>query len=507
MMEILIKYLPTFITFSPLLGVMVLLFLSGDRTRWIRRVGMLGTLPPLILALILYARFEPGSDKVQFQHLFDWFHLPVLQTRWTFTYHMGVDGLSMPLVVMTAVITALAALASRYIQKRHKSYFVLFLLLETGMLGVFMARNLFLFFLFFEVTLVTTFFLIGIWGYLHREKAANQFLLYNGLGSAVMLIAFIGLLSLFQTLDLDRLHSILADDRVRQALTQDPLNGWMWGFFAALVIAFGIKLPMFPFHTWMLRVHVEAPPAVVMIHSGVLLKMGAYGLIRFGVELFPDQVKGAATVLALLGLINIMYGAVLAFTQRDLKRVLAYSSVSHMGIILFGIASLNLTGLQGAVIQAVSHGFISALLFFFIGSLHERTGTTMMDELGGLAKSMPVLSGIFLAGGMALLGLPGMSGFIGEFLAFLGLFERQPALAAIGTLGLILAAVYTLRAVLNTAFGPLSERWARLQDTRWPETVPMLVLLGLIVLIGVYPGVLGDPMHQTLQLIVSRMGG
>ncbi|GGE05149.1 NADH-quinone oxidoreductase subunit M [Marinithermofilum abyssi] len=501
------EMLPSWITWAPLLGVLVLLWIPRERTAAIRWVGVLATLPSLVLSLLLYVSFDTGKDGVQFAHSLHWFYLPVLGEKWDFQYSMGVDGLSMPLVAITGVIVTLAALASLYIRQRQKGYFLLFLLLEVGMMGVFLARNLFLFFLFFEITLVAAFFLIGIWGYVNREKTAIQFLLYNGLGSACMLLAFMGLLILFRSLELSRLHEVMHHSGALAQLSQSGGDTLLWGIFIALVIAFGIKLPIFPFHTWMLRVHAEAPPAVVMIHSGVLLKMGAYGLIRFGVELFPVQTQAAAGVLAWLGLVNILYGAVLAFSQRDLKRVLAYSSVSHMGIILLGIASLNVYGLQGAVFQSVSHGFISALLFYFIAALYERTGTTQIDQLGGLAKQMPVLSGIFLAGGMALLGLPGMSGFVSEFLAFLGLFETRPWVAATGTLGLILAAVYTLRAVMQTTFGPLHAGRERVKDSRWTEAVPMLVLLFFIVLIGVYPDVIGKPMQLTLQTIISRMGG
>ncbi len=500
-MNLLTNQLPTLLTFSPLLGVAVLLAVPGKRIRWVRAVGMLATLPPLLLALLMYARFDPAVQGVQFEQSVPWFTIPAGMVSLEFIYSMGADGLSMPLTAMTAVIAALAAVASMYIRKRVKMYFILFLLLEMGMLGVFLARNLLLFFLFFEVTLVTTFILIGYWGYVHRERAANWFLLYNGLGSAIMLLAFIGILVLFQTPEFSKMQeAVLAG--------QNPnISEIQWLIFAGIIIAFGIKLPLFPFHSWMVRVHAEAAPSVVMIHAGVLLKMGAYGLIRFGAELFPVQLKESAVLLAILGLINILYGAILAFVQRDLKRVLAYSSISHMGIVLLGIASLNIAGLTGAVFQTVSHGFIAALLFFLIFSLTERTGTTRIDELGGMAKAMPVLSGLLLAAGMALLGLPGMSGFISEFLAFLGLFKSEPVLAAVGALGLILAAVYTLRAVLRTTFGPLSGHWERLTDVRPAETVPMMVLLGLIILIGVYPAVLGEPMQTTLHAIVARMGG
>ncbi|PTX62527.1 NADH-quinone oxidoreductase subunit M [Melghirimyces profundicolus] len=508
MMESFFNVLPTWLVFSPLLGVVALLLIPGKKAGWLKAAGLFGTLPPLVLSLLLYGRFDPAAKGVQFEQSILWFQIPLPQSPpWEITFHLGADGLSLPLTVMATLVSALAACASLPIRKRQKEYFLLFLFLEMGMLGVFLARNLFLFFLFFEMTLITLYFLIGIWGYVDREKAANRFLLYNGLGSAFLLLGVIGLFVLFQSLDYNRLQELANDPQTRRMLSGGPVSPIVWGIFLCFVLAFGIKLPVFPFHTWMLKVHTEASPAVVMIHSGVLLKMGAYGLIRFGVELFPDQVRASAVLLAVLGLINILYGAVLAFVQEDLKRVLAYSSVSHMGIILFGIAALNAPGLTGAVFQAVSHGFISALLFFFIGSLYERTGTTRIGELGGLARQAPVLTGIFLAGGMALLGLPGMSGFISEFLAFLGLFQKQPGLAAAGTLGLVLAAVYTLRAVLKTGFGPLAEHLSKTVDTRPSEALPMLTLLACIILIGVWPNVLGEPMQTTLQTIVSRIGG
>ncbi|MFD1409784.1 NuoM family protein [Kroppenstedtia eburnea] len=512
MMESWFNWLPTWIVLSPLLGVAALLCIPREQAGWLKRVGFLGTLPPLVLVLILFARFDPGSGGVQFEQSMTWFliHLPQVQgpvAPWSVSYHLGVDGLSLPLILLSAVIATLAACASMYIRERQKGYFLMFLLLEAGMLGVFLARDLFLFFLFFEVTLVTLFFLIGIWGGVYRERAANSYLLYNGLGSAFLLLGIIGLFVLYQTLDFDQIRDVAHRLEARQLFAQPAFQGIFLGSFLCLMLAFAIKLPVFPFHTWMLKVHTEAPPAVVMIHSGVLLKMGAYGLIRFGVELFPDPIRENAMVLAALGLVNILYGAVLAFAQSDLRRILAYASVSHMGIILFGIAALNEAGLTGAVFQAVSHGLISALLFFYIGSLHERTGTTEIHELGGLARPAPVLTGIFLAGGLALLGLPGMSGFISEFLAFLGLFQREPVLAALGTLGLVLAAVYTLQAVLKTGFGPQRERWSRIRDGRSVETAPMLILLGFIILIGVWPNVLGGPMQITLQTIASRIGG
>ncbi|MBA4495972.1 NuoM family protein [Paenactinomyces guangxiensis] len=499
---------PTLVTFAPLIGVFLILCLPRKKQGWHRLTGILATLPSLALSVLMYAAFDTGQNGMQWLKSYVWFQVPFPQANpWVFHYSMGADGLSVPLVLLTSIVSTLAAVASLYIKKRTKEYYLLLLLLQTGMLGVFLAHDFFLFFIFFEITLVTTFFLIGIWGYLGKEKAANHFLLYNGLGSGFMLFALVGFLLLFGSLEYSAIEKGMSEIIAQADLLNDQFKVMLWLIFICLIIAFGIKLPMFPFHPWMLRVHTEAPTPVVMIHSGILLKMGAYGLIRFGVGFYPAYMKEAATVLAILGLINILYGAILAFVEKELKKVLAYSSVSHMGIILLGVAALNGTGLQGAIFQAISHGLISALLFFLVGSLYERTKTTQLDELSGLAKSMPLFSGIMMVAALALLGLPGLSGFISEFMAFLGLFKVKPVIAAIGTPGLILAAVYTLRAVLKTSFGPIRERFVQLSDIHIKESVPMMIFVGLIVLIGVYPDVLGNPMQQTLQLIVSRIGG
>lgn len=501
------NWLPLVIPFAPIVGVIVLLFLPREKTALHRGVGIFGTLLPLALALAMFRWFDPSLSGYQGVKSFTWFHLPIFDVESTVRYSVGVDGLSLSMVVLTAIITTLAAVASRMIKQRTIEYYVWLLILEVGMLGVFVTTNLFAFFIFFEITLIAMFFLVGIWGYLEKEKAANLFLLYNGLGSAFMLFAIIGLFVLFNSFDVPTIQQGM-DMMMQQLSILPPLyKGLFWAIFISLIIAFGIKLPIFPFHTWMLRVHVEAPTPVVMIHSGVLLKMGAYGLIRFGVGIFPDYIKQIAFYLALLGLINILYGALLAFVEKELKKVLAYSSISHMGIILFGIASLNEWGLEGAIFQAVSHGLISALLFYLVGVMAERTKTTQLDALGGLSKSMPILSGFWLVGAMALLGLPGMSGFISEFFAFVGLYHVQPVIAVLGVLGIILAAAYSLRAVMKMTFGPIKERFNASTDVKWFESVPMWILTGLIVVIGVYPAILDVPLNQALSFLVSRIGG
>lgn len=526
----------------PVLGLLVLLLIPRERHRAITAVVIAATLLPMVLSLWLYTDFDKHQGGGAYSEDAVWLQIPV-NHDWTqnadiifsFDYLLGIDGLSLPLLLLTTVVTAMAALAAIHVKKRRKAFYAWFLLLEAGMLGVFMARDLFLFFIFFEITLVAAYFLIGIWGYYNRERTANQFLIYNGLGSALMLIAFVLLVNtagfrMEETASgLEMIYSGSYGDILRNLA--DP-NAWVnlpgaaaggtnpfemsggmaWTVFVLLLIGFGIKLPIFPFHTWMLKVHAEAPPAVVMIHSGILLKMGAYGLIRFGLLLFPEQARESAAALATLGLINLLYGAVLAFRQTEFKLVLAYSSISHMGIVLLGLAAFNEIGLQGAIVQLVSHGFISALLFLIVGSLYERTGTTELPALGGLARSMPFMSGMLLAAGLASIGLPGLSGFVGELLALLGLFESMRWVTAAAVLGIILTAAYMLRSVLGITFGERREEHAALRDARFVEALPMIVLLAFIVLLGCYPSVLTDTVRLSVegfmdQLFATRSGG
>lgn len=534
------------IAFSPLLGIVALLFIPKHKGRALKTTAIIAAFIPLILAAFLYADFQHDATDVQYKEDVNWIHVPLSKEvsqiseakefYYEFNYTMAVNGLSLPLVFLTALVTAMAALASVHVKKRWKSFYIWFLLLEIGMFGVFMARDLFLFFLFFELTLIPMFFLIGIWGYTDREKAANKFLIYNGIGSAIMLLAFFIIVNMagftMQTAgDATTYFYSGSLDVIAQNMFQDasafvhagpdvfPDNPFYmsaamkWTLFLMLLVAFGIKLPIFPFHTWMLKVHTEAHPSVVMIHSGILLKMGAYGLLTFGIMLFPEQAKASAVALAILGVVNILYGALLAFRQSDFKLILAYSSISHMGIVLLGLAAFNAIGLQGAIFQLVSHGLISALLFLLVGSLYERTETTEVRKLGGLAASLPFLCGFLMLAGMASLGLPLLSGFISEFLAFLGLFGSMPVVTAVGALGIIFTAVYVLRGVLKISFGPMEESYRGLHDARLIEAVPMIALAAFIVLIGVYPAVLSEPMQQTVSGIdqwiqnIGKIGG
>lgn len=497
----------TALVFSPLLGIIVLVFLPKANARAIKLVGFLATLPALLLALTAFFQYRAGASLEQYSVRLDWIQFGNFQ-EWGFfkiDYELGLNGFSLILLALTTIVATLAAVASIHIKKEWKGYFMLFLLLEIGMLGVFAAENLVLFFIFFEITMIPMFFLIGKWGYFEKERAAYSYLIYNGLGSAILLIVIIVLFARTGTANIDLLAQIMALD---QPNIPAPISESMkFGLLLSLLIAFGVKLPIFPLHTWMLRVHVQAPPSIVMIHSGILLKIGAFGLIRFGMGIFPEQFKSLAVLLAILGVINLLYGAFLAFVQDDFKMVLAYSSISHMGIVLIGLGALNEAGIQGAIFQVVSHGLISALLFFLVSVIYERFDTSSITKLGGLSFGMPLAAGFLLAGALASLGLPGMSGFVSEFMAFLGLFKVMPILAAIGCIGIIMTAVYLLRAVLGMTYGKAHRDFAGVTDLKSVEFVPVVVLMFLIVLIGVYPSVLSDPLQATLETIMLGLGG
>ncbi|HET7521787.1 MAG TPA: NADH-quinone oxidoreductase subunit M [Bacillales bacterium] len=498
-------YFLSILIFSPLLGILVLAVTPKDMEGSLKTVGFLATLLPLALAGIAYVQFDENVSGLQFATSAPWIEVGnPAYSGLVVHYALGVDGLSLLLILLTAVIASLAAAASVKITTGVKGYYMLFLLLEIGMLGVFASQNLLLFFSFFEMTLVPTYFLIRKWGYKEKRKAANTFLIYNGLGSAVMLIAFIVLFAETGTMNIAELQEVAFSELQDSILQYTPVR---YGLLFALIAAFGVKLPIFPLHSWMLRVHAEAPVPTVMVHSGILLKIGAYGLIRFGLGIFPVAFADFAYGIAVLGLINLLYGALVAFKQDNFKLVLAYSSVSHMGIVLLGLAAVNASGLQGAVFQVISHGFISALLFFLVGVFYERTKTTDIRHITGLARPMPLASGFLLAGGLASLGLPGMSGFISEFMAFLGLFAHLPVLAAIGTLGILLTAVYVLRAIMNMTYGRTKESLASVLDLRPAEAVQAAIMTGFIILIGVWPSVLANSLQMAVDAILVGIGG
>lgn len=501
------EWLLILIVFSPIFGVVVLSFIPKNNEKQLKLFGILATLIPLVSTIYLYTRYIGGANLGGFKVFHEWFQLgnggDGFSNLYSIPFEFGVDGFSLIMLMLTAILSTLAAIASIQIKKEWKGYFILFLLLELGMLGVFVSENLILFFLFFEVTLVSTFFLIGKWGYMEKEKAAYSFLIYNGLGSAILLFVIMVLFARTGTANIEILSQIMTIGG--QTLLAPISTELKYVLLGGLLLAFGIKLPIFPLHTWMLRVHVQAPPAVVMLHAGVLLKIGAYGIIRFGMGIFPEEFKTISVWIAVLGVVNLLYGAFLAIIQTEFKLVLAYSSISHMGIVLIGLGAFNEAGIQGAIFQVVSHGLIAALLFFLVGLIYDRLQTTSLDQISGLAKEAPYMAGFLLAGGMASLGLPGLSGFVSEFMSFLGLFQTEPVLAAVGTLGIILTAVYILRAILGLTFG-LPKEDGSLQDIKGLEYVPVVILMGLIIWVGIYPTILQHPLQEVISSIMNGMG-
>lgn len=486
----------SFLVFSPLIGLVIMLLIPKAKSGWVNIVGLIGAFIPLGLSLVVYNLFHGNVDLSE---RLDWITIGQDSFQFTVPYELGVDGFALLLLLLTTIISFLSAIvATKQIKQSQKGYFLLFLMLELGILGVFAAENLVLFFIFFEVTLIPMFLLIGKWGGLKREKVAFQYLVYNGIGSAILLIVFVALFAKAGTTNIPALMEIVPNELSAE---------FRMGAVIGLLLAFGVKLPIIPLHTWMVNVHVYAPIPLVMVHAGVLLKIGAYGLIRFGLGMFPEEFTTLAPVLAVLGIINLLYGAFIAFVQTELRSIFAYSSVSHMGIVLLGVAAMNEAGVQGAIFQSISHGLIAALVFLLIGVLVERTKTTELHKLGGLAKAMPVTAGFLLAAALASLGLPGMSGFVSEFMAFLGLFESQPVLAAIGTLGIIMTAVYLLRAVLSITFGEGVANQTELSDLSRVEWGPVAILLGLIILIGVYPTALTHSLQSALETILIGIGG
>lgn len=499
----------TLIIFLPLLGALILAFVPRDNHSQARSVALIATLLPLILSGILYLNYDFGATGMQFAVSHEWINIAnVYQDKALLIgFDLGVDGLSMPFVLMTAIVSFLAVLASSNIQYRTKEYFIWFLVLVTGLFGCFVAVDLFLFFLFLELTLIPMYFLIGIWGGDRKGAVATKFLVYRGIASVGILLAFVALA--FQgavasgeiTMNVVALTETFAS---AAAAIPDDFKYWV---FLVLLVAILIEEAFFPFHTWLPDTHEQAPAAISMVVGGVLMKIGAYVLFRVGVGILPDAINYFATLIAVIGVVNIVYCAMVALVQKDWNRLLAFSSISHMGAVLLGVAAMNQAGLQGGIFMTVSSGLLSALLFFLIGAVKERTGTTMIGALGGLSKPMPILAGFLLAAALGSLGLPGMSQFVSEVLTFMGAFAAFPVLSAVGTLGIILAAVYLLWAMQRTTYGPTPAQWEGLSDAKAIDYVPMVALTALVILIGVYPSILGDLVNQTIQAYVTRIGG
>ena len=409
-------------------------------------------------------------------------------------YTVGLDGLSAPMFVLNALLVFLAVLISWNTEMRTKEYFALVLVLETAVAGVFSSLDLFLFFLFWELELVPMYLLIGIWGGERREYAAMKFILYTVAGSAFMLL---GIFILYLAAPVQSFDLMYLSAQRYAPLIQTV--AWL-----LLFVGFAVKIPIFPFHTWLPDAHTEAPTAMSVLLAGVLLKMGAYGLLRMNVGILPDATRQFAFALAVLAVVNIFYGALVAMMQSDMKRVIANSSISHMGYVVLGAAALTPVSLEGAVFQMFTHGTITGLLFMVVGLVYDRTHTRRIAELGGLAARMPFVTTVFVIAALASLGLPGLSGFVAEFLVFIGSFPRWGAATIIGVITIALTAGYMLWLVERIFWGPERREWQHLGDASGREIVTVSALVLVIVLIGIFPGTIGTMISAAMAPIAAR---
>jgi NADH-quinone oxidoreductase subunit M len=482
----------TLVTFFPLVGVVALLFLGREQktsARWVALITSLITFGISVWVLALFDRADPDLQLV--------INLPWIQVAgWNINFHMGIDGLSILLLLLTTFLTPISILSTwTAIEERVKEFMIFFLLLEVGMVGVFLAQDLFLFYIFWEFTLVPMYFLIGIWGGPRRVYAAVKFFLYTMAGSILMLLAILWLGVYQGTFSLPEL--------VEQGGIPANIQFWLFLAFAA---AFAIKVPMWPLHSWLPDAHVEAPTAGSVILAGVLLKLGTYGFLRINLSLFPQAAVQLAPWIAGLAVVGILYGAMVSYAQKDVKKLVAYSSVSHLGFVMLGLFALNSQGIQGGILQMINHGLSTGALFLIVGMIYERRHTREMDAFGGLWRVMPVYAVLTLIVTLSSMGLPGLNGFVGEFTILLGAFGSQvlnsPWFAGLAAVGVILAAVYMLYMFQKLFLGPVDKEENRsLLDLNWREIVTLIPLLVFIFWIGLYPA----PFFNLIGPAVDRM--
>ncbi|MFZ6026364.1 MAG: complex I subunit 4 family protein [Chloroflexota bacterium] len=487
----------TLVVFSPLAGVLLLLLWPDRHKAGARWIALLTSLATFGCSLWMLARFNPAEAGLQQIVRLPW----IAAETWQVEYFLGVDGLSVLLVLLTAFLTPIALLSTwRAVEERLKAFLVFFLLLEVGMLGVFLAQDLALFFGFWEFTLIPMYFLIGIWGGERRHYAALKFFIFTMAGSIFMLLGIVWLGVTMRSFALPALSAVTP--------TLPPAYQ-MW-LFLAFAAAFAVKVPMWPLHTWLPDAHVEAPTAGSVILAGVLLKMGTYGFLRFNLSLFPDAARQAAPWIAVLAVIGILYGAIVSFAQRDVKKLVAYSSVSHLGFVMLGLFALNPLGVQGAILQMVNHGLSTGALFLLVGMLYERRHTRQMEAFGGLWKVMPLYGTLTLIVALSSMGLPLLNGFVGEFAILLGSFHSSalgtPWFAGLAAIGVILAAVYLLHMFQQVFLGPADKPENQgLQDLNAREIATLLPLLILIVWIGIYPKPFFELMAPAVDLLLAAL--
>ena len=493
--------------FLPAVGALILLLaVKGDKN--IRNFAVLIALADLVLSLVVFSFFDrsDGADRFQFVDKATWIPDVGLNAN----FFLTVDGLSAPLVALTGLLGMCAVLASWHVGLRVKEYFVWLLVLQTAVMGVFTSMDLLLFFLFWEVELVPMFMLISVWGSGRKEYSAMKFLIFTILGSGFMLVGIVAVYLTPGVGTFDMVELSTKTTMLTSAGLLIPMGGLFWLFF----VGFAIKLPTWPVHTWLPDAHTDAPTAASVMLAGVLLKMGGYGLLRINVGMFPSQADKFAWVLVVLGVVSVLYGAVITMRQTDLKRLIAYSSVSHMGLVLVGIGSvgisqgtLSMTGLNGAAMQLFTHGTVTGLLFLSVGLVYEKTHTRYIPDLGGLAGRMPIVASAMLIAGLASLGLPGLSGFVSELLVFLGAYQAYDWPTALAVVGIVLAAGYILWMMQRTFFGVRRESFDDLPDASLVEALPLGLMLITIIGVGVYPAILTDVFESGLNPMVDVLNG
>ncbi|MHB8109592.1 MAG: NADH-quinone oxidoreductase subunit M [Syntrophorhabdaceae bacterium] len=483
----------SFLIYFPLLGAVLLLFINRQNTLLIKAGTLIFSLFELFASIPLFYKFNDAAKGMQFVEKADWF------PEWGISYLLGIDGISLLLVLLTTFLTVICVLCSwKAIEDRVKEYYITFLFLETAMIGTLCALDLVLFYVFWELMLIPMYLLIGIWGGPRRIYAAIKFFLFTMAGSVLMLVAILTLY--FYYYNTTGVYTFSVMELYKASL---PIAKQYW-LFGAFALSFAIKVPMFPVHTWLPDAHTEAPTAGSVILAGVLLKMGTYGFIRFAIPLFPSAAIDAVPIMSILAIIGIVYGAIVSMMQPDLKRLIAFSSVSHLGYVMLGIFAFNMQGVQGGIYQMLNHGISTGGLFLIVGMIYERRHTRMISDFGGISKVMPVFAVFFMIITLSSIALPGTNGFVGEFLILLGAFKANPVYGAIATTGVILGAVYMLWMFQRVMFGVVTkEENKNLKDLDSREVTILVSMVFFIILMGVYPKMFFNKMDTSVAEYLS----